>query len=401
MKILQISPQVPYPLDSGGRLGIYGITKSLAEQGHEITLVTYVKDIPSELNIIELKKICEPIFIKWDTENNLTGVLLNLFSSIPYNISKYYSKNLERFLKDFFRKYTVDIVHIDHLHMAWAIDIIKQITKVPVVLREHNLEMKIMKRFAETESNIFLRYFAAIQYKKFQHYEPKQCRKFDSCIMITKEDEDALVKLSSDIRTNVIPVGVDDKLFKFNNINVMPYTLFHIGSLDWQPNYDGLVWFLSEIFPEIINHFPNTKLYIYSKGIEKLEISKEISRNIMICGYVKDIQQEIMDKHVLIVPLRIGSGMRVKIIEMLAIGKIVVSTSIGKEGIDVENGKHILIADDRKEFIKIIKDIFENRVDSKNIIINARNTMKEKYSWEKISNEFEKIYLDIIKLYKS
>ncbi|GAB6283121.1 MAG: glycosyltransferase [Ignavibacterium sp.] len=401
MRILQISPQISYPSDSGGRLSIYGITKSLADKGHEITFVTYIKDYPKQEDINELKKICKPIFIEWDTRNKLVGAFLNLFSLVPYNISKYYSKKLENFLVAFLKNNEVDLVHIDHLHMAWTIDIIKKITKVPVVLREHNLEMEIMKRFAKMESNILLKYFATFQFKKFQHYEPNQCKKFDYCIMITQKDETSLLKLSPDIKTKVIPAGVDNKIFTINNLNTQPQTLFHIGSLEWQPNYDGLVWFLSEIFPEIVNKFPNTKLYIYSKGTEKLEISKEISNNVMICGYVKDIWQEIMDKQILIVPLRIGSGMRVKIIEMLAAGKIVVSTSIGKEGIEVKDGQEILIADNRNEFVRIIKDVFNNEIDTNNITATARNTMKKKYSWEKISNEFEKMYLDMIKLYKS
>lgn len=401
MRILQISPQISYPSDSGGRLGIYGITKSLSEKGHEITFVTYIKEYPKNEYIMELKKICKPVFIEWDTRNKLGGAFLNLFSSVPYNISKYYSKKLEIFLKEFLNKNEVDLVHIDHLHMAWAIDIIKKIKNVPVVLREHNLEMKIMKRFAEIEANLFLRLYSKLQYRKFQHYEPDLCKKFDCCIMITKEDEIALLDMSSEIKTKVIPAGVDSKIFSFGNLNNKPQTLFHIGSLEWQPNYDGLIWFLSEIFPEIVSQFPNTKLYVYSKGTEKLVISKEISNNVIICGYVKDMWQEIIDKQILIVPLRIGSGMRLKIIEMLAAGKIVVSTSIGKEGIEVNDGQELLIADNRDEFVRMIKDIFNNKIDTKNITSKARSTMKQNYSWEKISNQFEKIYLDMIKLYKS
>jgi len=396
MKILQISPQISYPYDSGGRLSIYGITKSLSEKGHEITFVTYVKEYPKQDQIDELNKICKPIFIKKDTKNSLIGVFKNLFSSVTYNISKYYSKELKVFLEDFLTKNEIDIVHIDHLHMSWAVDVIKKIKNIPVVLREHNLEMKIMERFGNVESNFILKAFSKIQYKKFLKYEPQQCKKFDKCVMITKDDESALLSLSSDIRTSVIPAGVDNKILLLKSNKIIPYSIYHIGSLEWEPNYNGLMYFISEIFPEIIKKFPDTKLYIYSKGVEKLILNESIKRNIVLCGYVDDIWKEVIDKQIMVVPLKIGSGMRIKIIEMLAAGKLVVSTSIGKEGIEVENGKHILIADDSKSFVKIISDVFSNKIDLLKISHSAKAIIKEKYSWDNISNQFENEYLELI-----
>jgi glycosyltransferase involved in cell wall biosynthesis len=396
MNILQISPQTSYPYDSGGRLSIYGITKSLAEKGHKITFVTYITDYPKQEHINELKKICEPIFIKKNTKNNLFGAFINLFSSVPYNISKYYSKELKIFLQDFLSKNEIDIVHIDHLHMSWTVDVIKKIKNIPVVLREHNLEMKIMERFGEVELNFILKAFSKIQYKKFLKYEPQQCKKFDKCVMITKEDQSALLSLSSDIKTSVIPAGVDNKILLFESNNIIPHSIYHIGSLEWEPNYNGLMYFISEIFPEIIRKFPDTKLYIYSKGVEKLILNESIKKNIVLCGYVDDIWKEVMDKQIMVVPLKVGSGMRIKIIEMLAAGKIVVSTSIGKEGIEVENGKHILIADDSKSFVKVISDVFNNKIDLLEVSNSAKAIIKEKYSWDNISNKFENEYLELI-----
>ncbi|KAB2850097.1 MAG: glycosyltransferase family 4 protein, partial [Ignavibacterium sp.] len=180
-------------------------------------------------------------------------------------------------------------------------------------------------------------------------------------------------------------------------LNTIPFSIYHIGSLNWEPNYDGLLWFLSEVFPKVISKFPETKLYIYSKGIERLVLNDSINKNIILCGYVKDIWQEILDKQMMVVPLKVGSGMRIKIIEMLAAGKIVVSTSVGKEGIEVENGQQILIADDSNSFIKTISDIFINKLDLNKITLSAKEIIKEKYSWESVSIQFESEYLYLIK----
>lgn len=396
MRILQISPQISYPLNSGGRLGIYGITKSLAERGHSIIFLTYVKKHPSPETINELEKICQPIFIKMDTRNTIKGAFLNMFSPIPYNVSKYYSIKLKNFLIEFLKTNEVDIVHIDHLHMAWTIDFIRKITNVPIVIREHNLEMKIMERFFINEKNIFLKLYSFIQYEKFKLYEPKECAKFDKCLMISKEDEQSILKFNNAVKTIIVPAGVDDNLLKIKGHDNLDLSLFHIGSLEWQPNYDGLVWFLKDIFPSILKNHPNTKIYIYGKGITKLKLPSEMKGNIILRGYVDDIWEEIADKTILIVPLKVGGGMRVKIIEMMAAGKIIVSTTIGREGIDVNDNENILIADDTESFVSKILFILNNQIDVEKLRMNAKNKIIEKYSWKKIAEDIENIYKLVI-----
>ncbi|MEO8231386.1 MAG: glycosyltransferase family 4 protein [Ignavibacteriota bacterium] len=396
MKILQISPQISFPPDSGGRLSIYGITKSLHERGHEITFVCYIQESVNEDISNELKKICNPIFIKWETKNKITTAIHNLFSNIPYNISKYYSVKFEEFLVEYLRQNQVDIIHIDHLHMAWAIDLIKKNCNVPVILREHNLEMKIMQRYYGQQSNLFLKLYSYIQFKKFLSYEPTICKKFDCCLMVTFEDEKSLLNLNPDIKTKVIPIGVDENLFNFKDSNTLPFSLFHIGTLDWQPNFDSLLWFWNEVFPSIVAKYPNSKLFVYSKGVERLKVPKSLKDNIILKGYVKDIWEEIKDKQILIVPLRAGGGMRVKIIEMLAAGQLIVTTSIGKEGIDVVNGQHLLIANSAEEFTDRIISFFKNEYEKTMFSRNAKELIRAKYTWSKIAEEFENIYIDLI-----
>lgn len=389
MKILQISPQVSYPPDNGGRLSIWGITKSLSERGHQITFICYSQGLVKTEIENELLKICKPVFIKWDNKNKLGTALLNLFSIVPYNISKYYSKKLECFLIDYFKHNKVDVVHVDHLHMAWVVDVIRKISDVPVILREHNLEMKIMKRYSEEQSNLFLRYYAKLQYWKFLKYEPKQCEKFNCCFMITEDDEKSLVILNPKIKTTVIPAGVDKEIFDIQSSVAIPYSIFHVGELNWEPNYDGLIWFLTEVYQKIVEKYPDSQLYVYSKGVERLKIPNNIKKNVVLCGYVKNIWEEILDKQILVVPLKVGSGMRVKIVEMLAAKKLIVTTTIGKEGIDVTDGEHILVADSSESFILKLFDIFENRIDIDNITRNAQNIIKKKYSWDLIAEKLE------------
>lgn len=396
LKILQISPQVPFPLDHGGRISIHGITRGNFQRGHNIDLVTYLKntDIPSAE--IHLKSIATPHFLRVNTSNNIISATKNLTSTIPYNISKFITQDLEIFLKEFLTHRHFDIVHIDYLHMGWTLDLIKSICDVPVLLRQHDLHFRLMQRFYKNEKNPLIKYFAYLQYKKFLSYEPNLCEKFDKCIMITKTDEKELLSLNPKIKTEVISIGVEEKLLDIPINSKIPFSMFHLGPLDWLPNKDGLQWFLTNIFPLVLSRIPEAKIYIYSAGSDNLKIDKSIRKNVILKGYVNDIWQEVMDKELLIVPLRIGSGIRVKIIEMLAAGKLIITTDIGKEGIDAIDGKHLLVSNNPAEFADKIVSFFKNEVDKEKMCLNARELIREKYTWSKIAKEFERVYLELI-----
>lgn len=397
MNILQLSPQTPFPLNAGAKVGIYGTTKSLRNLGHEITFLTYRKEVDKKQALPKLSEICEPILLEYMANNTLFGAFINMFSGIPYNIWKYKTKLMADEIKKVLRSKSIDIVHIDHLHMAWAIDVVKREANIPVVLRQHNLEMKIMKRFCENENSIILKKYSELQYSKFIKYEPKECQKFDKVIMITKNDEDELLSLNKKINTCVIPVGVEAKMLdKKMPIEKIPFSIFHIGPMDWFPNYDGLRWYLDEVFPIIVNQIKDVKLFLYSKGVEKLNISDNIKNNVIVVGNVDDLWKHVEDKQLAIVPLRIGSGMRTKIIEMMGYGQNILSTSIGHEGIEVTNEKNILTADTPEDFAKKTIDYFYNKYDHSKLSENAKDLVRQKYTWEIIGRQFENVYQSVI-----
>lgn len=396
MKILQISPYIPFPPDLGGKISIYGILKYLSKRGNTMHFATYLKNDSASWGKEQLKPFSTSHILDVQTRNNPIDAALNLFSGIPYNISKYKNKALVDFIKEFFSKNTIDIVHIDHLHMGWIIDVIREVSDVPVVLREHNLEMMIMKRFSEIESNLLLKLYATIQYKKFEKYEPSLAKKFDLCIMISPKDEEILNALEPRAKTITIPVGVEKYQTELVKKDYEPYSIFHVGPLDWLPNLDGLKWYLNEIFPELLSKMPRLKLYIYGKDSDKLKIDKSISGNVLVKGYVKNLWAETLDKKLLIIPLRIGGGIRIKIIEMLAMGQNIISTSVGKEGIDITDGENILVADTAGEFIQKTIAYFNNQYDSAKMSFSGKELIKQKYTWEKIAEDFENTYIDLI-----
>lgn len=396
MKILQISPHLGVPQNTGANISVFGITKYLSLLGHEVDFVSYRKNFNAETAKKELSRFCKPIILDVQTENKFIPALFNLFSSVPYNISKYISSELREFIEEYFKENRPDIVHIDHLHMAWVIDVIREISDVPIVLREHNLEMNIMERFAKRENNVLVKKYATYQAKKLRKYEIKYCKKFDKCIMITSVDEEQLRKMIGHVETKTIEAGVDENLLNIERKEPVPFSLFHIGSLDWYPNLEGLEWFLSKIMPDLVIINPSIRLFVYGTGTNKIKLNDNIKRNVELVGFAENLTEHILDKDLMIVPLRIGSGIRLKILEMLGMGMNIICTSIGKEGIKAEDNKQLLIADNELEFVKKINAYFTGKYNRKEISSRAKDLIRDNYTWPIIANKFEEEYLSLI-----
>jgi len=393
MKILQISPRVPYPLTDGGKIGIYNIVKYLALRGHDITLVCFNDEINK---CPELEKYCKLIIIRKKTKTTYLELFLNLFSSMPYGISKYCSPVAKKKIYDLLKKNKYDIVHLDHLHTAYYGVFVKNNFNLPVALREHNIENMIIKRYYKNQKNIFIKYYAYLQYMKLYKYERIICEIFNRCLMITKNDEEIMKKMNSNIKTSVIPAGVDTTYFYPIDIKEEEYSLISVASMNWLPNIEAIEWFCKEILPLIKKKVQKIKLYIV--GINPPNNIKGLANNnVIVTGFVEDVRKYIAKGQVFIVPLKTGSGMRIKILNALAMRKAIVSTSVGCEGIEVVDGKNIYIADNKQQFAEKVIYLLKNDDERKRLGQEGIKLIKEKYQWEKIAEQIETEYMEIIK----
>lgn len=396
MKILLISPKIPYPPEDGHKKSIFGVLKYLSKRGHQIDLVAYRQN-QNESGLDELKKYVKLFTLDVETSNSLWGILQNFFSLVPYNLWKYNRLELKKFLREYFQSNKVDVIQVTNAHMGWVIDELRRLTNAPVILRQENMEMEIMRRFAENQKNPLLKIYANQQYKKFVKYEPELCAKFDLTVMMSEEDEQKLLALNPNVKSLVIPAGVEKSLLELQTGDKEKFSLVHIGSLDWYPNLDGIQWFVSEILPLVVRNIPDVKLYLYGGGnSSNLKLDDKIKTHIVLKGFVEDIWSEISNKELAIVPLRIGGGIRVKILEMLAAGINILTTSLGAEGIPVNDNKHLLIADSSQHFAERIIDFMNGKFDSNQISLNGKQLIKDNYVWEKIAEEFEISYKGLI-----
>lgn len=394
MRILQLSPQVPYPLSVGGKVGIFNITKHIALRGHEVTLLAYDVDEPVETAALE--DHCELVKVPHSNRNSLLGATLNLLSDTPYNISKYHSAKYHRALRTLLERRKFDIVHVDHLHMAHYGMFCRQHAGLPIVLREHNVESVIMERFAETSAPPLVRKWLALQIPRIRRYEARIASDYDCCCVITPEDERRLKELAPQARTTIIPGGVESSFFSATEpVDAVSHSLCFFGNFDWLPNKDAVNWFLESIFPKIVESVPEAKLFIVGKNVPRT-IGHKFGARVIIRGFVDDIQTELRKYSVNIVPLRIGGGIRLKILESFALRVPVVSTTIGCEGIQAVPGIHLMVADDPASFAETTTRLLKDEPLARSLSDAAYRLADGHYRWERIAELFEQTYLGIL-----
>ncbi len=396
MRILQIAPQVPYPLLDGGKIGIFQLTKHLSLRGHEVTLACFQRDPLHDVK--ELTKYCTLHPVIHSTRNSLFKGALNLLSDIPYNISKYQSDAMRRTLSKLLAGKAYDVVHVDHLHMAEYGIFCRDLAGVPAVLREHNVESTIMERAMAESGNPLVKAYLSLHLRRIQAYEKTWAGKYDVCCVITENDRERLSALGASVRTHVVPGGVDEAMFdELEGMQRIEKSICFFGGMDWLPNQDGVRWFIREIMPHVREQQPAATFHVIGKKTPS-EIRQLESDSVHMVGFVDDLKREIGKYDVMVVPLRIGGGMRLKILESFAMRIPVVSTSIGCEGIAAHPEEHLLVADEPREFAHQILRILEDRSLKAGLVRAAYRLADVQYRWSSAAAKLEAAYEEAIEM---
>lgn len=391
MKVLFITNLVPYPLDNGGKIKTYNMLKMISVD-NEIDLCCFHENNMNNNCINELKKICKNVYSfekKITTSTNhkymIKLAIKSIFSFYPLTVLKFEDSRMKKLINDLRKKNNYDVIYIDHLQLSIYL---KEGFRELKILDEHNCESMIMKRTFLEEKNILKKIFLGLEYKKLNRFESKQLNKVDKIIVLSKEDRDTLLKIS-DTKKNkysIIPIPIECNFYKKSNFieDKNKVRIMFLGTLSWNPNREAILWFLKNVMPELDNRY---ELYIVGKDPSKdvLDLSNKF-KNVKITGYVNDVNEYIELCDIMIVPIFIGSGLRVKILEALGKGIPVISTNIGAEGIAVNNNKEIIFANNKDEFIKgLIKLEDDNYYLS--IKKNGRSLYEKEYSFDAISSK--------------
>jgi len=388
MKILQICNKPPYPAVDGGAIAMNNTTQGLLSKGHEVKVLA-ISTVKHPVNIEELpdhyliNTNFESVFI--DTSVKLKDAFINLFSSKSYNIERFISDDFTKKLIETLEKEDFDIIIIESLFVAPYISAIKKISNAKIVLRAHNVEYKIWERISSNTKNPLKKTYLGLLAKRLKDYEIKTFEVLDGIVAMTEVDSKQFVKLGFNKFITSVPTGYIINELETKNVEVEKNSIFHIASMNWLPNVEGIKWFLNKVWKTVYLNSPNSKLYLAGRDMPQEFYDLKLD-NVITVGEVESAKEFYLSKKIMIVPVLSGSGMRIKIIEGMALGKVIISTTIGAEGIQVTNNINILIADSPEEFAKAIIKCTNNEDFCNEIGLNAQKLIQEKYSNSNLSN---------------
>ena len=377
-------------MKDGGAIAVMTLSKALSSLGVDLTILSMntrkhyfpLKKIPKEITEkINLKTIDVP------AEISTKSIISNyLFSHLPYTASRFIDEKYSLALIELFQKQNFDIVQLEGLYLAPYIPLIKKHTDAKIVMRAHNVEQLIWKRVKKNTGNFLKKIYLSNLIKRLERFEISYFNSYDLLLPITEKDASLFEKMGYTKEMYVLPTGIDLENYKITeNIKKVYPQLFYLGALDWEPNTEGLYWFLEKVWPNIIKKYPNVKLNIAGRNASKSTsdfLKKQ--KNIVYLGEVEDALDYMNQQAIMLVPLLSGSGMRIKIIEGMALSKVIVASSIAMEGISAVDGRDFLLADKEEDYIEKIEMLLENLDKYQEIAENARDFIKNNFDNKEI-----------------
>lgn len=400
MNILFLSTRSPYPLISGHSLRTYHILKGAA-QNHNVTFVTFVQLPEHEFkkeNLDHLKGFCKAVY-PFEIPADLSRItfakmlFLNLFSSLPFVAQKYDAPLMRQQIREIIQTEHIDLVHVDMLPLAAYIN---EFENLPKILVNHNVESVRLYRWFRTEPNLVKKAYLGIQCLKLKAFEQSAMNKFDGCVVVSELDRELLIKMGVRSKLFVVPNGTNTKFFKPNNGKVVENSVLWIGHMDVHTNKDAVLYFWKDIYPILKKKYPQVKMtFVGTAPPKEIADATKSDGHVRVTGFVDDIRPYIEEAAVMVVPIRIGSGTRLKILDAMAMGKAIVSTSVGCEGINVSDGENIVIADNREDFASKTIELLKNPDTRINLERNAIELVKT-YDWNLIGEKQELVYKDVM-----
>ena len=396
MKVLLLTQVLPYPPDGGPKIKTWNLIKFLANQ-HEITLISFVRG-EKLWEINELKKYCIeviPVPIHRKKLYDLLALFKSLLNGKPWLMVRDDRKEMRDAVEEAAAKTKFDIVHADQHNMAqYALGV----KNVPRLLDAHNVLWMLYKRTVRTMGSGYLRWIYERDWRLFRSYEKELTERFEAILTVSETDKELLVEVAGrDEKITVIPIAIDtDHELPVDRTKDAAH-IIHVGTMFWQPNIDGVLWFIKEVLPLIKAKRPDVVFDIVGARPPKEIISYSNSAaGINVCGYVENVGPYLQKAAVMIVPVLAGGGMRVKILNALSQEMPLVSTSIGCEGIEAVNERDLLIADTPEEFSQAVLKLIMDRDFADLIGKNGRDLIRSKYDYRHTCKPIEDVYKKIM-----
>ena len=381
MKILQLCKKFPYPLKDGESIAVTYLSNALHNLGCEISLLsmnttkhfTDLNELPVDFNHYKEIHVTD-----LDNTVNWLDAFKNLFSKDSYHVSRFVSTEFRDKLIHLLSTNDYDVVQLETLYLAPYIDVIKEHSNALITMRAHNVEFEIWERISKNTKFLPKKWYLRYLTHKLKRYELNHLNKYDYLIAVSDRDLKKFKALGYKNGAISSPIGLDLKNYTRISKTNQSKDICFIGALDWMPNMEGLLWFLDNVWPDLHKKFPDIKFHIAGRNTPESLLNKQIE-NVIIHGEVADAIEFVSNHGMMVVPLFSGSGMRVKILEGMALGKVVITTTLGKEGIDAVHGEQILIADDPSAFIEQISAVKSGKINTLQLGQAAKKFVEDYY----------------------
>lgn len=390
MKILGITSRLPWPPTDGARICMYHAVTGLAARGHDLHIVA-LEEGKGKHDLGDLPEMARIHTVPYQPLPRMVGAALTMFDRRPYTQIRKDVPEIYSLLDELVKKERFDVVYADQSHIAQYGTYVKERYGLPYLFRSHNVEHEIWRRHTDTVRNPLMRLYLESQYKKWRRFEIDQMTKADVCAAITDRDAETIRRLVPGLTVETIPAAVDLDRFAFTSVDKREEnSVILLGAMNWAPNRDAAIWFSNDILPLIRKDMPDVLCYVVG-GEPPLNALPEPTDKFRIEGYVDDILAYYSRVAVGVIPLRVGGGMRVKMVEMMSAGIPIVSTSIGAEGNLAVPGEHYLRADSPEDFARAVLRLLRNKEERRRLSEAGRAFAEQEYSVQEIGRRFERL----------
>jgi glycosyltransferase involved in cell wall biosynthesis len=401
MNILILSNKVPYPPNDGGAYATLNMLLGLNNAGAKVTLVamcTPKHDTPKHNLPQWLRNKIEIETVYVDTSISYFNAIINLlFSLSPYNAQRFISAKYKKVITSILKDNIFDIVQLEGPYLKPYIKTIRKYHNGQIALRAHNVEWEIWKRSALSQENILKRWYFTILARRIKRLEKKILDLIDILVPISLRDSEKLYEMGYIGQSFVCPTGYDIDKKILEEVDFEFPSIFHLGGLDWIPNQEGIIWFLENCWPLIKSQLTQVKFYVAGRNASPDFINKINSYpGVVYSGEVSNSAEFMRSKALMIVPLLSGSGMRIKIVEGMSLGKAIISTSIGAEGIEANRGVDIEIADIPEQFAHKTIELLTNKQQTIEMGRNAQRFAFENLDNNKLTQNLFDYYKGVI-----
>jgi sugar transferase (PEP-CTERM/EpsH1 system associated) len=394
-----ITDHVPFPPNKGTYIRNYNLLKQITTE-HEVWLAALSKSDTVQEGRSHLLEFCAGVEItkgkQFRALDRPLSALKYFIRGIPIELRHNHSSDFIEKLQWLVSSIDFDVIDIVDSHMGLYLDALPYELHQKTVLTFIDVVFNKFERISRLEPRLRRRLRLQLYSRMMRRWEPLYAERFARCITVSESDRRLLLSFNSRLEIDLAPNGIDTKQYQpLPYSNGKPALLF-IGSMKYRPNIDGAVYFCQDVYPQIKAEIPDIELWI--TGHRPTQEVRDLARDdIHITGYVDDVRPYYERSTVSIIPLRAGGGTRLKILESMALGKPVVSTSIGCEGLDVVDGEHLFIADTSEQFAEKTLRLIKDKELRKKMIEKARNLVVNQYDWEVIAQRLIRTYTEVAK----